>query len=176
MSDVETIERDWDALLGESAERDWNALLGESGCAVKMLNRRRGKEPGRWLYELSVVPEIGVVEVKEDHVEDGGAARSVDILEYSVLMIWWTYESHNQTRQKVAESRAEAGKDMVSLYSKRIKSFTERWDTMWESQLPLVRQVLCAFFKGEQPELQELFLEKMRGYWVEDGPWAWAYR
>ena len=47
---------------------------------------------------------------------------------------------------------------------------------MWESQLPLVRQVLCAFFKGEQPELQELFLEKMRGYWVEDGPWAWAYR
>ena len=60
MSDVETIERDWDALLGESAERDWNALLGESGCAVKMLNRRRGKEPGRWLYELSVVPEIGV--------------------------------------------------------------------------------------------------------------------
>ena len=65
------------------------------------------------------------------------------------------------------ERRSAGGLKMAEQYLPTLRQAAE-WDAMWVERLPSVRQTLNAFFKGEEPDLQELFLEKMRGYWLDE--------
>ena len=76
-------------------------------------------------------------------------------------------KSSNFTLGQLAERRAAGGLRMAAQFLPVLRQAVQ-WEAMWAQRLPRLREEVSARFRGENPDLQDLVLGKMREDWLSE--------